>query len=132
MDKQLSVNEVSQRGAILGNRHMISAGHYLAAHAGFEVLEDKTFPPTRAQLSHRILQPRSLGHPEEQLQLEKIVSPTGTADHTPFVLGHTLTTVEALTGGTSSHRFPIQVLKTFRMCEGSRHHYSLIFRSTSC
>ena len=29
----------SYRPAITGTRHMISAGHYLAAHAGFEILE---------------------------------------------------------------------------------------------
>ena len=29
----------SYRPAITGTRHMVSAGHYLAAHAGFEILE---------------------------------------------------------------------------------------------
>jgi len=29
----------SSRMSIMGTRHVISAGHYLAAHAGFEILE---------------------------------------------------------------------------------------------
>ena len=29
----------SSRMTIMGTRHVISAGHYLAAHAGFQVLE---------------------------------------------------------------------------------------------
>src|SRR3954454_12405094 len=29
----------SNRPTIVGTRHVISAGHYLAAHAGFEILE---------------------------------------------------------------------------------------------
>lgn len=29
----------SSRMTIMGTRHMISAGHYLTTHAGFEVLE---------------------------------------------------------------------------------------------
>src|SRR6188474_2585948 len=30
---------MSSRMSIMGTRHVVSAGHYLAAHAGFEVLE---------------------------------------------------------------------------------------------
>ncbi|HEY0337542.1 MAG TPA: gamma-glutamyltransferase family protein, partial [Burkholderiales bacterium] len=29
----------SKRMTIMGTRHIVSAGHYLAAHAGFEILE---------------------------------------------------------------------------------------------
>ena len=29
----------TKRMSIMGTKHVISAGHYLAAHAGFEVLE---------------------------------------------------------------------------------------------
>ncbi len=35
----LTVNEVSQRQAIMGKKHMVSAGHYHAAHAGFDILQ---------------------------------------------------------------------------------------------
>ncbi len=38
MDKPKEIFN-SYRPAITGTRHMVSAGHYLAAHAGFEILE---------------------------------------------------------------------------------------------
>ena len=32
-------DETTSRPALMGTRHMVSAGHYLAAHAAFRVLE---------------------------------------------------------------------------------------------
>jgi gamma-glutamyltranspeptidase/glutathione hydrolase len=38
-DPNPRITAVAHRPAIMGTRHVIAAGHYLAAHAGFEILE---------------------------------------------------------------------------------------------
>ena len=39
IDAALEEQMATTRMSVMGTRHVISAGHYLAAHAGFEILE---------------------------------------------------------------------------------------------
>src|SRR5215207_3663054 len=37
--RSIGIPMASKRMTIMGTRHVVSAGHYLAAHAGFQILE---------------------------------------------------------------------------------------------